>query len=97
MANDWHLIQIRIGQRLRNRIRTLSEKHENSNADIVRGALELGVQIMEKLLEAQDIMAKEYLRLLKVQSRKRNAKNNQTKETTSIDLMETKVSKLDDL
>lgn len=72
MANDWHLIQIRIGQRTKNHIRSLSEKYGYSNADILRGALELGIQITEKLFESQDIIVKEYLGLLKNQSRKRS-------------------------
>jgi hypothetical protein len=72
MANDWHLIQIRIGQRLKNQIRSLSEKYGYSYADIMRGSLELGVRITEKLFESQDIIVKEYLSLLKNQSRKRN-------------------------
>lgn len=72
MANDWHLIQIRIGQRLKNKIRSLSEKYRYAHADIMRGALELGTQITEKLFESQDVIVKEYLSLLKNQSRKRN-------------------------
>ncbi len=72
MTNDWHLIQIRIGQRLKNQIRSLSEKYGYSHADIMRGALELGIQITEKLFESQDVIVKEYLNLLKNQSRKRN-------------------------
>lgn len=71
MASDWHLIQIRIGQRLKNQIRSLSERYGYSNSDIMRGALELGVQLTEKLFESQDIMVKEYLSLLKNHSRKR--------------------------
>jgi hypothetical protein len=71
MANDWHLIQIRIGQRLKNQIQSLADRYEYSNADIMRGALELGVQITEKLFEAQDLMVKEYLELLKNKSRRR--------------------------
>jgi predicted DNA-binding protein len=83
MANDWHLMQIRVGQRLRNRIRRLSKQHDNTCADIVRGSLELGVQIMEKLLEAREIMAKEYLHLLKTQSRKKNNYRGKNIETTT--------------
>jgi len=71
MANEWHMIQIRIGQRLRNQIKGLSEKYGYSNADITRGALELGIQITAKLFDAQEVMVKEYINLLKKQNRKR--------------------------
>jgi predicted DNA-binding protein len=97
MANDWYQIQIRIGQRLKNRIRALSEKHENSSADVVRGALDLGIQIMEKLLEAQDVMAKEYIRLLKGESRKQHSRNIKTKTSASADLIEDEVTEINDL
>jgi len=83
MANDWHLMQIRVGQRLRERIRRLSKQHDHTCADIVRGSLELGVQIMEKLLEAREIMAKEYLHLLKTQSRKKIRRKNKNTESSN--------------
>ena len=73
MTSDCYFIQIRIGQRLKNQIKSLSEEYGYSNADIARVALRLGIQITERLFESQDIMVKEYLRLLKCQSRKRGA------------------------
>ena len=83
MIDDWYSMQIRVGQRLRDQIRRLSEQHDSTNADIVRGSLELGLQIMEKLLEAREIMAKEYLRLLKNQSRKKTRRKNTKIESSS--------------
>jgi hypothetical protein len=71
MANDWGLLQIRVGDQTRNRIKELAARHENSQADITRGALELGLQVMGVLLEAQEIITQEYLKLLKGQSRQR--------------------------
>jgi predicted DNA-binding protein len=70
MAEDTHILQIRVGLRLRNQVQRLSERFGLTGADVVRGSLELGVRTMEKLLEAQEITVKEYLRLLKAQYRK---------------------------
>jgi hypothetical protein len=69
MAEDQFHMQIRAGLRLRTQIKRVSEKFGLNYTDIVRSSLELGVRVMEKLLEGQEIMAKEYMRLLKTNSR----------------------------
>jgi hypothetical protein len=70
MANEWSSIQIRIGIRTRDQIKKLAAQHGNSQADILRGALELGLQVMGVLLDAQGIVVREYLKLLKGRNRR---------------------------
>ena len=67
---DIHHIQIRTSARTREKIRGLSEKHRRSTAEIVRTSLDLGLRILEKLLEAQTEMVSEYITLLKKDARK---------------------------
>lgn len=62
---DIHHIQIRTSPQTRTKIRALAEKHRRSTADIVRTSLDLGLRILEKLLEAQSEMVSEYITLLK--------------------------------
>jgi hypothetical protein len=97
MANDWYLIQIRIGSRTRVKIKELAAKYDSSQADIARGSLELGIKVMEVLMEAQDIITQEYLRLLKGQSRNRPSKSIKIKTTADNDSIEDEVGEINDL
>ena len=69
MTNDTHHIQLRMSSQSRHKIRVLSEKHQRSSADIARTSLDLGLRILEKLLEVQTEMVDEYITLLKKGSR----------------------------
>jgi hypothetical protein len=55
----------------RQKIRMLSQKHQRTSADITRTSLDLGLRILEKLLEAQAEMVDEYITLLKKENRSR--------------------------
>lgn len=72
MTADIHHLQIRATAETREKIRRLSERHHRSTADIVRTSLDLGLKLLEKLLEAQAEMAAEYIRLLKKDARLNN-------------------------
>jgi hypothetical protein len=69
MTDDTHHLQIRTTPIIRQKIRALSESHQRSAADIVRTSLDLGLRILEKLLDAQTEMVEEYITLLKNESR----------------------------
>jgi hypothetical protein len=97
MANDWYLIQIRIGDRTRVKIKELAAKYDNSQADITRGSLELGIKVMDVLMEAQDIITQEYLQLLKGQSRKQPSRSIKTKTTAGDESIEDEVVEFNDL
>lgn len=73
MNDDSHYFQIRAGLRLKSRILRIKEKYDYSGADIVRISIELGSQILEKLLEARDEMVTTYIKLLKKECRLRNS------------------------
>jgi hypothetical protein len=69
MAGDIHHLQIRTNYKIREKIKKLALTHHRSTADIVRTALELGLRLLEKLLEVQSDMVTDYIRLLKKESR----------------------------
>ena len=69
MAGDIHHLQIRVSSETRDRINRLIEKHHKPNADIVRTSLELGLKLLEKLLDAQTEMVDDYIKLLKKDAR----------------------------
>jgi hypothetical protein len=97
MANDWYQIQIRVGDQTRVKIKELAAKYDYSQADIVRGALELGIKVMDVLMEAQDIITQEYLRLLKGQSRYHHSQGIKTKAPTSDDSIEDEIMEIKEL
>ncbi|OQX92297.1 MAG: hypothetical protein B6D58_03650 [candidate division Zixibacteria bacterium 4484_95] len=74
MAGDIHHLQIRTDHRVREKIKKLAMTHHRSTADIVRTSLELGLRLLEKLLEAQSEMVTEYIQLLKKESRLKSKK-----------------------
>jgi c-di-AMP phosphodiesterase-like protein len=74
MAGDIHHLQIRTNYRVREKIKKLALTHHRSTADIVRTSLELGLRLLEKLLEAQSEMVTEYIQLLKKESRLKSEK-----------------------
>jgi len=69
MAGDIHHLQIRASEKMREKIKTLAETHNRPIADIVRLSLDLGLRLLEKLLEAQSEMVAEYMTLLKQDAR----------------------------
>ena len=69
MAGDIHHLQIRTSSIVREKIRKLAADHNRSTADIVRTSLDLGLRLLENLLNAQSEMVSEYIRLLKKESR----------------------------
>lgn len=69
MAGDIHHLQIRASQKTREKIIELARIHNRSTADIVRSSLDIGLKLLEKLLESQAEMVSEYIRLLKKDSR----------------------------
>lgn len=69
MPGDIHHLQIRVSSETRDRINRLIRKHNRPNADIVRTSLELGLKLLEKLLDAQQEMVEDYIKLLKKDSR----------------------------
>lgn len=75
MVKDTHHLQIRTTHRVRENIRRLASAHHRSTADIVRSALELGLKLLDKLLQAQSDMVIDYMRLLKKESRLKSGKD----------------------
>ena len=69
MTEDIHHLQIRAPARIHGKIKKLAESHHRSTADIVRSSLDLGLRVLEKLLEAQSEMVAEYITLLKKDAR----------------------------
>ena len=69
MAGDIHHLQIRTSEKMREKIKALAETHNRPIADIVRLSLDLGLRLLEKLLEAQSEMVAEYMNLLKQDAR----------------------------
>ena len=69
MAGDIHHVQIRTTTKTREKIRRLAGSHNRSTADIVRTSLDLGLRLLDNLLNAQNQMVEEYIRLLKKESR----------------------------
>jgi hypothetical protein len=84
MKNNIHHIQIRANYKTRQKIADLARLHQRSTADIVRTSLELGLKILEKLLEAQSEMASDYIRLLKKESRLKAKDNDGKKSDTGM-------------
>ena len=76
MTEDIHHLQIRTNYKTRQRISRLARDNHRSTADIVRTSLDLGLRLLEKLLEAQSDMVSEYIRLLKKDTRLKSAKDN---------------------
>jgi len=70
MAEDRYYYQIRAGLRLRDRIDRIRKKYNLTGADTIRTSIELGSQILEKLLESRKEMVETYIKLLKMDSRK---------------------------
>ena len=73
MSTDTHHIQIRANYKTKERISNLAREHNRSTAEIVRTSLDLGLRLLEKLLEAQSEMVSEYIRLLKRESRRKTS------------------------
>jgi hypothetical protein len=69
MGGDVHHLQIRASLKTREKIIELARRHNRSTADIVRSALDIGLKLLDKLLESQADMVNEYIRLLKKDSR----------------------------
>jgi hypothetical protein len=69
MAGDKHHLQIRASEQVRAKIDKLARAHHRSTADIVRSSLDLGLRLLEKLLDAQSEMVAEYIALLKKDAR----------------------------
>ncbi|MCP4583490.1 MAG: hypothetical protein GY839_17920 [candidate division Zixibacteria bacterium] len=69
MTGDIHHLQIRASRQVREKIKQLAQTHHRSTADIVRSSLDLGLRLLEKLLEAQSEMVTEYIALLKKDAR----------------------------
>jgi hypothetical protein len=69
MAGDIHHLQIRASEKMRAKIKALADSHNRPIADIVRLSLDLGLRLLEKLLEAQAEMVAEYMALLKQDAR----------------------------
>jgi hypothetical protein len=63
--DEKYFVQLRMNVRLRDQLQKLSLQHEMAVTDIVRVSLDIGVRVFEKILEAQEILIKEYLQLLK--------------------------------
>jgi plasmid stability protein len=70
MTDNIHHIQIRTSPDTRKQIRELAARHDRSTADIVRTSLNIGLRVLEKLLEAQSEMVTDYIALLKKESRR---------------------------
>ncbi len=72
MPGDIHHLQIRASEKMREKIQTLAETHHRPSADIVRLSLDLGLRLLEKLLEAQAEMVADYMILLKQDARQKD-------------------------
>jgi hypothetical protein len=77
--SEIYSVQIRMNIRLRDQIKKLSSQHEMPIADIVRLSLDIGARALENLLEAQEVLIKEYLRLLKNDCKRKGRKKTQAK------------------
>jgi hypothetical protein len=83
--DEKYFVQVRMNIRLRDQLQKLSRQHEMSVTDIVRVSLDIGVRAFEKILEAQDILIKEYLQLLKSSgSRKKREKRSTNTDNPAL-------------
>jgi len=81
MSREYHLFQIKMNSKLSCRVDDLAEQHGMSKTDVVRTSLNLGIKILEKLLEAREQFAMEYARLLKKNSRKSGNEKTETEKS----------------
>jgi predicted DNA-binding protein len=60
-----HIINIRLSYEFKERLQKLAEKYDRTVADMVRALLKIGIPVMEGISEADEMMVKEYVALIR--------------------------------